>query len=107
MGSQGALIAQKAQSEIVYTQTTSFSVKPVDTTVAGDAFVGALAVALSEGLFLPAAARFASAAAAISVTRVGAAAFPARPPAPKLKNFCVRGYHHEEKSESSTDHSRR
>ena len=72
MGSQGALIAQAAQSENVYTQTSAFSVKAVDTTAAGDGFVGALAVALGEGRSLPAAARFASAAAAISVTRVGA-----------------------------------
>lgn len=72
MGSHGALIAQAAQSEIVYTQISPFSVKAVDTTAAGDAFVGALAVALGEGRFLPDAARFASAAAAISVTRVGA-----------------------------------
>lgn len=85
MGSQGALIAQKAQSEIVYTQTTSFSVKPVDTTAAGDAFVGALAVALSEGLFLPAAARFASAAAAISVTRAGAQ--PSLPTRAEVEEF--------------------
>jgi len=72
MGSQGALIAQAAQSENVYTQTSAFSVKAVDTTAAGDGFVGALAVALGEGRSLPTAARFASAAAAISVTRVGA-----------------------------------
>jgi len=45
----------------------------VDTTGAGDAFNGALAVALAEGQPLPAAARFASAAAALSVTALGAA----------------------------------
>lgn len=45
----------------------------VDTTGAGDAFNGALAVALGEGQALPAAARFASAAAALSVTALGAA----------------------------------
>jgi len=44
----------------------------VDTTAAGDAFVGALATGLGEGLPLNTAVRFASAAAAISVTRVGA-----------------------------------
>lgn len=47
-------------------------VQAVDTTAAGDAFNGALAVALSEGEPLVAAARFASHAAAISVTRQGA-----------------------------------
>ena len=85
MGSQGALIAQVAQSEIVYTQTSAFSVKAVDTTAAGDGFVGALAVALGEGLSLPAAARFASAAAAISVTRAGAQ--PSLPSRAEVEEF--------------------
>ena len=85
MGSQGALIAQAAQSEIVYTQTSAFSVKAVDTTAAGDGFVGALAVALGEGLSLPAAARFASAAAAISVTRAGAQ--PSLPSRAEVEEF--------------------
>ncbi len=72
LGNRGALIAEQTQTEIVFTQTAAFSVKAVDTTAAGDGFVGALAVALGEGLPLPEAARFASAAAAISVTRLGA-----------------------------------
>ncbi len=46
--------------------------KAVDTTAAGDIFNGTLAVALAEGKSLLDAARFASAAAAISVTRFGA-----------------------------------
>jgi ribokinase len=44
----------------------------VDTTAAGDCFNGALAVALAEGKDLTDAARFATAAAALSVTRAGA-----------------------------------
>ncbi len=44
----------------------------VDTTGAGDAFNGALAVALAEGIPLPEAIRFASATGAISVTHAGA-----------------------------------
>lgn len=47
-------------------------VTAVDTTAAGDAFNGAFAVALSEGRNPVEAAEFASAAAAISVTRRGA-----------------------------------
>lgn len=47
-------------------------VRAVDTVAAGDAFTGALAVALAEGKDLRAAAEFAGAAAAISVTRHGA-----------------------------------
>ncbi len=50
----------------------AFAVEPVDTTAAGDAFNGALAVALAENRPLPDALRFAQAAAAISVTRAGA-----------------------------------
>ncbi len=45
----------------------------IDTVGAGDCFNGALAVALTEGLALPAAIRFASVAAAMSATRSGAA----------------------------------
>jgi ribokinase len=47
-------------------------VEAVDTTAAGDAFTGALACALGEGQALPAALAFATAAAALSVTRIGA-----------------------------------
>ena len=73
LGSQGALIAEAADpASARYMQVQAFSVKPVDTTAAGDAFVGGLAVALGDGHSLHAAARFASAAAAISVTRTGA-----------------------------------
>jgi ribokinase len=54
-------------------------VKAMDTTAAGDVFNAGLAVALSEGLDLPAACRFANHAAALSVTRMGAqAAVPDR-----------------------------
>jgi ribokinase len=85
LGSQGALIAQAAQPEPTYTQTTAFSVKAIDTTAAGDGFVGALAVALGEGRSLPAAAHFASAAAAISVTRIGAQ--PSLPTRAEVEEF--------------------
>jgi ribokinase len=50
-----------------------------DTTAAGDAFTGALAVALAEGKALSDAARWATAAAALCVTRPGAQpSLPAR-----------------------------
>jgi ribokinase len=56
-----------------------FHVEAVDTVGAGDCFNGAFAVALLEGKDPWAAARFASAAAAISVTRKGAqASMPTR-----------------------------
>ena len=68
MGADGALIYQNDVFEMVAAQ----KVKAVDTTAAGDTFNGALAVALSEGLSVVKAVEFASKAAAISVTRMGA-----------------------------------
>jgi ribokinase len=57
----------------------AFKVEAIDTVGAGDCFNGAFAVALLEGNDPWAAARFASAAAAISVTRRGAqASMPSR-----------------------------
>lgn len=50
----------------------AFPVRPVDTTAAGDVFSGVLAVALAEKRPLVDALRFASAAAALSVTKPGA-----------------------------------
>lgn len=49
-----------------------FRVPAIDTTAAGDTFNAALAVALSEGRVIEDALRFANAAAALSVTRLGA-----------------------------------
>lgn len=68
LGEKGALVYNAEVSMFV----PAYQVKAVDTTAAGDVFNGALAVALSEGRTLPDAARFACAASAISVTRMGA-----------------------------------
>ena len=51
-----------------------FAVKSIDATGAGDAFSSALAVCLAEGRPLPEAGRFASAAAALATTVLGAQA---------------------------------
>ncbi len=53
-------------------------VSAVDTTAAGDAFAAALGVALGEGQGFGQAVRFATAAAGLKVTRLGAQAMPWR-----------------------------
>jgi len=68
LGAAGAELAAADQQHTL----PGFVVPAVDTTAAGDVFCGALAVALAEGQALPAAARFANAAAALAVTRLGA-----------------------------------
>ena len=50
----------------------SFAISPVDTTGAGDTFCGALCAALCQGLNTDEALRYASAAAALACTRLGA-----------------------------------
>lgn len=77
LGVQNVVITLGEKGALVYNDEISMfvpahRVKAVDTTAAGDVFNGALAVALSEGSTLPDAARFACAASAISVTRMGA-----------------------------------
>lgn len=67
LGANGCLVVG---STIVRVQ--AFPVTAVDATAAGDAFNGALAARLAEGADLSLAVRFASAAAALSVTRPGA-----------------------------------
>lgn len=53
-------------------QAAAFRIVPVDTVAAGDAFCGGLAAALNEGQPLNEALRWASAAGALTATRVGA-----------------------------------
>ncbi len=70
MGAKGAFVFENGRGTLV----PAFPVQAVDTTAAGDVFNGALAVALTEGLPLTEAVRFAAKAASISVTRLGAQA---------------------------------
>ena len=68
LGSRGVYVAGKETRQMI----PGYKVKAIDTTAAGDVFNGALSVALAAGKPLVEAARFANAAAAISVTRMGA-----------------------------------
>jgi ribokinase len=68
LGSQGCVIVGSSDPVLIVAP----KVKAIDTTAAGDVFNAGLSVALSEGLNLPAACRFANYAAALSVTRLGA-----------------------------------
>ncbi|MDR7390175.1 MAG: ribokinase [Armatimonadota bacterium] len=56
----------------------ALGVKAVDTTAAGDVFAAALGVALGEGRSLRESVQFASCAAALKVTRMGAQSMPSR-----------------------------
>ena len=68
LGAEGCVLADATGVRHI----PAIPVTAVDTTAAGDCFTGALAVALAEGRSPDAAAGFAAAAAAISVTRSGA-----------------------------------
>ncbi len=85
MGSRGAFVAGKDLRQMI----PGFKVKAVDATGAGDVFNGALVVALAEGRSLLEAARFANAAAAISVTRLGAQ--PSAPARPEIEAVVASG----------------
>ncbi len=68
MGAQGYLWAEGQAAEFV----PAPSVKVVDSTAAGDAFTGSLAVGLAQGQTVSDAALFAARVAALSVTKMGA-----------------------------------
>jgi len=68
VGAEGAFLIEKSGIRHV----PSFHIDPVDTTAAGDAFNGALAVALAEGRSLEEAIVWANAAGALAATRRGA-----------------------------------
>lgn len=69
LGAAGAYLRSEAGLDV---HVPAVCVKAVDTTAAGDAFNGAFAVGLARGHSPEQSARFAAAAAAVSVTRAGA-----------------------------------
>lgn len=68
LGANGCLYIDKTTS----THYPALLVKAVDTTAAGDSFIGAMATAFSEGKLLKEAIGFASKVSALTVTRQGA-----------------------------------
>ena len=81
LGSRGAYVFESGSGELV----PGFEVQAVDTTAAGDVFNGTLAVGLAEGMPLAQAVRFANAAGALSVTKLGAQ--PSAPTRSEIEEF--------------------
>lgn len=84
LGARGAYVAGSGVRDLV----PGFAVEAVDTTAAGDVHCGALAVALVEGRPLLDAVRFANAASALSVTKLGAQ--PSAPKRPDIEALLSR-----------------
>lgn len=76
MGSAKVVLTLGAEGAMVFDVTAelvpAFKVDAIDAVGAGDAFCGNLAVALAEGMKLKQAVRFASGAAALACTKLGA-----------------------------------
>jgi ribokinase len=85
LGAQGAIVSDGTSIQWI----PPFEVTPVDTTAAGDAFAGALAVRLAEGASLVDASRFAAAAGAIAATRLGAQ--PGMPTRTEIEQLASQG----------------
>ncbi len=87
MGEHGAYLASQ---EGIGESIPAFQVKAIDTTAAGDAFNGGFATGIMRGKPPLESARFASAVAAISVTRHGAQ--PSMPTASEVDCFLEENY---------------
>lgn len=86
LGAKGALLHSRQRSVMIPAFNAG---KVVETAGAGDAFVGAFAVGLAEGMDAADAARFGCAAAGLSVTRPGTA--PAMPRRAEIEALLRRG----------------
>jgi ribokinase len=83
LGEKGVVAFDKNEKYYV----PAFLVDAVDTTAAGDTFCGSFLVAIAEGQEIVTALRFASAASAIAVTRIGAQ--PSIPNRDEIERFLV------------------
>lgn len=84
LGAKGALVKTREIEQFI----SAYKVNAIDTTAAGDIYCGCLAVAMVEGKTITEAVQFASAASAISVTRMGAQ--PSAPDRREIEEFMVR-----------------
>lgn len=84
MGAQGFLLVNREKVEFVNAR----EVVAVDSTAAGDAFTGSLAVGMAQGQSLSEAGAFANCVAALSVTRMGAQ--PSMPTRQEVGDFMRR-----------------
>ncbi|MEM7511119.1 MAG: ribokinase [Bacteroidota bacterium] len=84
LGKEGALHYDGKKAKLI----PGFAVDAQDTTAAGDTFNGSLSVALTEGKSMEEAIRFAHAASALSVTRMGAQ--PSVPYRKEIEDFLAR-----------------
>lgn len=81
LGKEGSIIKNNSINRFI----PAYNVKVIDTTGAGDTFCGAFAAELSKGCNLDEALHFATAAAAICVTRMGAQ--PSIPSEKEVRDF--------------------
>lgn len=88
LGSKGALLVGAETSTHVHT----FPVEVVDTTAAGDAFIGGFATKLLESNDLPSAVQFACACGALAVTKFGAQ--PSLPTREAVNALLTKFSHH-------------
>jgi ribokinase len=84
LGADGALLVTRDAVKHV----PAFQVKAVDTTAAGDAFIGGFAAAWLRGLELEPAVRYANACGALATTKIGAQ--PSLPTARETEEFLRR-----------------
>jgi ribokinase len=87
LGALGCLwsTVETGDARPVHRQLQAIAVTQVDATAAGDAFCGALAAKLAEGMLMMEALRWANAAGAVTVTRNGA--FPSLPTAGEVETL--------------------